>query len=54
MKDIIFFDNAATSRPKPEEVPAAMIRYLCGIGGRPGRSGNSPAAGDRMHPLLFG
>jgi cysteine desulfurase / selenocysteine lyase len=40
MKNIIYFDNAATSRPKPEEVPAAMIRYLCGIGGSPGRSGH--------------
>jgi cysteine desulfurase/selenocysteine lyase len=38
--DIIYFDNAATSWPKPAEVPAAMARYLCGIGGNPGRSGH--------------
>jgi cysteine desulfurase family protein len=40
MENIVYFDNAATSRPKPEEVPAAMLRYLCGIGGSPGRSGH--------------
>jgi selenocysteine lyase/cysteine desulfurase len=40
MSSIIYFDNAATSRPKPEEAPEAMARYLCGIGGSPGRSGH--------------
>jgi cysteine desulfurase family protein len=40
MNPIIYFDNAATSWPKPEEVPAAMARCLCGIGGSPGRSGH--------------
>jgi cysteine desulfurase / selenocysteine lyase len=40
MNPILYFDNAATSWPKPEEVPAAMTRYLCGIGGSPGRSGH--------------
>ena len=40
MKKIIYFDNAATSWPKPDEVIAAMNRYLCGIGGSPGRSGH--------------
>lgn len=40
MSNIIYFDNAATSWPKPDEVPAAMTRYLCGIGGSPGRSGH--------------
>jgi cysteine desulfurase / selenocysteine lyase len=40
MNNIIYFDNAATSWPKPDEVPAAMTRYLCGIGGSPGRSGH--------------
>jgi selenocysteine lyase/cysteine desulfurase len=40
MNPISYSDNAATSWPKPEEVPAAMTRYLCGIGGSPGRSGH--------------
>ncbi|MCE5263497.1 MAG: aminotransferase class V-fold PLP-dependent enzyme [Deltaproteobacteria bacterium] len=40
MSDIIYFDNAATSWPKPPEVPEAMARYLCGVGGSPGRSGH--------------
>jgi cysteine desulfurase family protein len=40
MKDIIYFDNAATSCPKPPEVQAAMARYLSEIGGSPGRSGH--------------
>jgi cysteine desulfurase / selenocysteine lyase len=40
MGSIIYFDNAATSWPKPDEVPEAMARYLCGIGGSPGRSGH--------------
>lgn len=37
---IIYFDNAATSWPKPEEMMAAMIRYNGMIGGNPGRSGH--------------
>ncbi|MHB9096873.1 MAG: aminotransferase class V-fold PLP-dependent enzyme [Syntrophales bacterium] len=36
--DLLYFDNAATSWPKPEATPAAMDRYLREIGGSPGRS----------------
>ncbi len=38
--DLLYFDNAATSWPKPEETQAAMNRYLREIGGSPGRSGH--------------
>ena len=38
--DLLYFDNAGTSWPKPEETQAAMNRYLREIGGSPGRSGN--------------
>ncbi len=37
---IIYFDNAATSWPKPPEIIAAMQNYLQNIGGSPGRSGH--------------
>ncbi|MDD5343895.1 MAG: aminotransferase class V-fold PLP-dependent enzyme [Smithella sp.] len=37
---IIYFDNAATSWPKPPEVNAAMQRYMRKIGANPGRSGH--------------
>ncbi|MEW5957496.1 MAG: aminotransferase class V-fold PLP-dependent enzyme [Chloroflexota bacterium] len=40
MSSIIYFDNAATSWPKPESVAAAMTHYLRDIGGSPGRSGH--------------
>jgi len=41
MKDkIIYFDNAATSYPKPEEVIQAMVHFSRMIGGSPGRSGH--------------
>lgn len=39
-KNIIYFDNAATSWPKPPEVNAAMQRYMRKIGANPGRSGH--------------
>jgi len=39
-QDIIYFDNAATSWPKPEETFRAMEHYLREIGGNPGRSGH--------------
>jgi cysteine desulfurase family protein len=39
-KDIIYFDNAATSWPKPPETITAMRNYLQNIGGSPGRSGH--------------
>jgi cysteine desulfurase family protein len=37
---IIYFDNAATSWPKPPQVQEAMVRYLQEVGGSPGRSGH--------------
>jgi len=37
---IIYFDNAATSWPKPPEVNAAMQKYMRKIGANPGRSGH--------------
>ena len=39
-KNIIYFDNAATSWPKPPETIAAMQNYLQNVGGSPGRSGH--------------
>lgn len=38
---MIYFDNAATSWPKPDAVPAAMERFLREQGGSPGRSGHA-------------
>lgn len=37
---LVYFDNAATSWPKPPQVQAAMIHYLQEVGGSPGRSGH--------------
>jgi cysteine desulfurase family protein len=39
-KKIIYFDNAATSFPKPEEVTQAMVHFSREIGASPGRSGH--------------
>jgi cysteine desulfurase family protein len=39
--DHIYFDNAATSFPKPREVVDAVLKYMTRIGGNPGRSGHS-------------
>lgn len=39
----IYFDNAATSWPKPPSVPAAMARFLQEQGANPGRSGHAPS-----------
>lgn len=39
--DIIYFDNAATSFPKPESVIAAVVDFMTRIGGNPGRSGHT-------------
>lgn len=36
---MIYFDNAATSWPKPPQVLEAMIRFMNEIGANPGRSG---------------
>jgi cysteine desulfurase family protein len=40
MMKTIYFDNAATSWPKPEETYTAIDRYSRMIGGSPGRSGH--------------
>ncbi len=37
---ILYFDNAATSWPKPPEVRQAMNHYLDEVGGNPGRAGH--------------
>jgi len=37
---MIYFDNAATSYPKPKEVGQAMLYFLEKIGASPGRSGH--------------
>ncbi len=39
-KEIIYFDNAATSWPKPDNVIKEIKNYLENIGGSPGRSGH--------------
>jgi cysteine desulfurase family protein len=37
---MIYFDNAATSWPKPPAVSEAMVRFLNEVGANPGRSGH--------------
>jgi selenocysteine lyase/cysteine desulfurase len=37
---MIYFDNAATSWPKPPGVAAAMVHFLEEVGANPGRSGH--------------
>lgn len=37
---MIYFDNAATSYPKPKKVGQAMLYFLEKVGGSPGRSGH--------------
>lgn len=37
---MIYFDNAATSWPKPDCVPQAMLRFTTAVGANPGRSGH--------------
>jgi cysteine desulfurase/selenocysteine lyase len=37
---MIYFDNAATSHPKPPGVTEAMVRYMNHVGANPGRSGH--------------
>jgi len=46
--DIIYFDNAATSFPKPDGVAGSVLRYINAVGGNPGRSGHEKSfeAGD--------
>ncbi len=38
---MIYFDNPATSWPKPPRVKEAMVRFMDEIGANPGRSGHS-------------
>lgn len=40
---MIYFDNAATSWPKPPEVAEAVIRFLRDVGANPGRSAHRRA-----------
>jgi len=40
MDSVIYFDNAATSWPKPAEVRSALDLYFGEAGGNPGRSGH--------------
>ena len=42
---MIYFDNAATTWPKPPEVSAAMVRFMEEVGGNPGRAGHRLAVG---------
>ena len=42
---MIYFDNAATSYPKPPEVFEAMRAFMDEFGGNPGRSGHRMATG---------
>lgn len=37
---MIYFDNAATSWPKPASVSKAMVRFLDNVGANPGRAGH--------------
>jgi len=39
-KRLIYFDNAATSHPKPGEVVRAMVHFMEDVGANPGRSGH--------------
>ncbi len=38
---MIYFDNPATSWPKPPQVKEAMVRFIEEVGANPGRSGHS-------------
>ncbi|PAV28484.1 cysteine desulfurase [Virgibacillus profundi] len=40
---MIYFDQAASSFPKPPEVSEAMVNFMNNIGANPGRGGHSPA-----------
>jgi cysteine desulfurase family protein len=42
---MIYFDNAATSWPKPPEVFESMLEFMQELGGNPGRSGHRMATG---------
>ncbi|MGD0274532.1 MAG: aminotransferase class V-fold PLP-dependent enzyme [Syntrophales bacterium] len=40
VQGLIYFDNAATTWPKPGRMMEAMAHYNCEVGGSPGRSGH--------------
>ncbi len=40
---MIYFDNAATSWPKPPQVAEAMMHFLRDVGANPGRSAHRTA-----------
>ncbi len=40
MEECIYFDNAATSWPKPEAMIKAMVDFNANVGANPGRSGH--------------
>ncbi|HEY3324085.1 MAG TPA: aminotransferase class V-fold PLP-dependent enzyme [Planctomycetota bacterium] len=42
---MIYFDNAATSYPKPLEVFESMLKFMQEFGGNPGRAGHRMATG---------
>ncbi|MCC7406546.1 MAG: aminotransferase class V-fold PLP-dependent enzyme, partial [Phycisphaeraceae bacterium] len=49
MPSVIYFDNAATSFPKPPQVAEAMARFLAEDAANPGRAGHRMAvAAERM------
>ena len=43
MKKLIYFDNAATSFPKPPQVTEAMVHFMTAVGANPGRGGHALA-----------
>src|SRR3954463_15738029 len=45
MSDVIYFDNAATSWPKPPAVTERMTRFLNEEAANPGRAGHRMAVG---------
>ena len=49
---MLYFDHAATSWPKPREVPRAMLSAMTEAGGNPGRSGHLLSV--RAAELVYG
>src|ERR1035437_11008508 len=45
MSDVIYFDNAATSWPKPPVVAERMTAFLASEAANPGRAGHRMAVG---------
>ena len=59
MSDVIYFDNAATSWPKPLAVTERMTKFLAEEAANPGRAGHRMAVGaekmiDGTRKLLTG